>query len=147
MIWSALGEGDGVFSLAMQSGHHLAIGIKGQLVDPGRLPLQFLLVHAQQSGQLHQSDFRRVAHPLTALNRGVAAQSQALCQQNPGGRLTQRLGFDQGFIAIAMGDRHFVLRQRARFIGAHHSNGPQGLHRGKPPHNGAAFGQALDAQS
>ena len=79
----ALGKEGGDAVDIVESAHELAVGIEGQLAQPGVLGAVGLLVHAELFSQLHQGHLGGIADGGTGLLivGGVAGQQSGLQQQ------------------------------------------------------------------
>ena len=128
----ALGVLHAAIGRFVHSAHHFAHAVKRGLAHAGGFALQRGLFQAQARGPVHQRGLGGLAHGgARVVGPGVAAQA--------GGARGQRL------VAPVLYHRHFVLRQRARFIRAYHLCAAQRLHSRKAADDGVALGHVGDA--
>ena len=107
----------------VNGGHHLSGGVKGRFVNARGLFLEVPLFRADGAGEIHQRALGRLALSLILIvQHRVGAQRH---RRRDGKRL-----------ADVLHDGHFVLRQRARFVGADHLRAAERLDSGQAANDG-----------
>ena len=111
----------------VNGGHHFPGGIKGRFVNAGILFLEIPFFGSDGAGEIHQRAFGRFALGLILIvQHRVGAQRH---RRRDGKRL-----------ADVLHDGHFVLRQRARFVGADHLRAAERLDGGQAANDGVLTG-------
>ncbi len=114
-------------------GHHLAHGVKRRLRHAREFFLNLVFFEPQPRRVRHKRRLGGLARDgLVGVQNGVAAQRHRLRQQ-----LFVR--------ARVLHDRHFILRQRTRFVAADDLRAAQSLHGGELANHGAALGHIRHA--
>ena len=131
----------------MDGGHHLPVGIEGNLRQPGPAVSDNVLIKAIAFSQPYQCGFRGIADLVVTADGGIAAQ-----QGRPQQRLLYRvmeigvLRVDHPSAGIQLLDRHAVLRQRTGLIRADHGHAAQPLHRLQMADDGVFLGHFPGAE-
>ncbi len=122
----------------VNGGHAFALGIKRQFANTRQYGLQIALHQSRLLGRKHQSAFGGIAeNPAWRIfvDDGIVAQRPGQQQQAEVGIIAV---FRRRFIQVIAALRqhhvrygHFILRQRAGFVGTNHGHAAQGFHRRK----------------
>ena len=107
----------------VNGGHHLSGGIKGGFVNARILFLEIPLFRYDGAGEIHQRALGRFALGLILV-----------VQHRVGAKRHRRR--DGKCLANVLHDGHFVLRQRARFIGADYLRAAKRLDGGQAANDG-----------
>ena len=132
-VGSALCKLNDALVRTVQGTHHLAPGVEGGLHEAGRLLLDLGLFKPQRRRPLYERRLRRLAADLSVFRQlGVAAQ---------------RHGCGKTLLVAAeeVRDRHFVLRERTRFVGADYLSAAESFDRSQTADYRIALGHIGDA--
>ena len=146
-IHRALGDHQPPAGHLVHRAHQFAVGVKGELRQPGPVGPDSLFVKAMVLPQPHQSSLRRVAYLAAVIHCGVAAQQGATQQGllNGVGKIRVRR-VNHGPGGIQLPHRHFVLGQCAGLVGADDRHAAQALHRLKLSDDGVLRRHFLRAE-
>ena len=61
----------------MEGGHHLAVGIKSQLLCAGKFLFQFLPAHTEPGRQVQQGQFGGIPDAFSPVQHPIVAQSHS----------------------------------------------------------------------
>ena len=143
-FWRALGVGHVPVRFEMQRCHPLAVGIKRNLVEPGRLLTQPGRLQTGAHGHLIQGDFGRVADQLAGgIRPRIVVQQQR-------SRQARRRFRPQRLQALASHPErlgpHAVLRQGAGLVRTDEGDRPQGFDGRQSTDQGVLFDHAAGPQ-
>ena len=132
----------------MYGAHELSVGIERKLCKPRVLDTRILFTKTVGIAPINQGDFGRVTHSGTGffVRCGVACQ-KAHANQTKYDRIVRRgIGsFNDVSIRPRLDNRHFILRERTRLVGADNAHRPEAFHGLEVFDDGVFLGHLLRA--